>query len=323
MNNRNWNRSLLIASLMAVAISGISLGVEWNNAQTITLQFSALALALVLAAAITSYVLRILRFHLLLSASGIPVSLRGTALAQGIGFALSITPGSIGEVFKLYLIRQRAGTALMRAAPALLLDRALEGAGFLVLALVSTAALPAFHVPLPNLLPLLAGLSIVLLLGTGLYRSPRLRVMLKGFLARSRLAQRFLPQATATWRELRATLTTRRLASGLILTALARIADGLVLLFAAQMMGIPLALPIAIFVIAASGLAGGVSLLPGGTGATEATMAGLLMLVGASFATALAIAILARFCTLWLWVGLGLGEAFTFQLAPVRAGQMP
>jgi hypothetical protein len=43
------------------------------------------------------------------------------------------------------------------------------------------------------------------------------------------------------------------------------------------------------------------------------------MTLGATFAAALAIALLARFFTLWLWVGLGLGEALTFQFAPVTA----
>ncbi len=77
-----------------------------------------------------------------------------------------------------------------------------------------------------------------------------------------------------------------------------------------------LALPVAIFVIAMSGFAGGVSLLPGGAGAAETTMAGLLMLSGAPLAAALAITFLARISTLWLWVGVGLGIAFLLQFTP-------
>ena len=319
MNSRNRNRSLLIASLFAAVISAISIWAEWNSAQTLTLRLSAVALVLVLSAAAASYVLRILRFYLLLSGSGVPVSLPTTALAQGVGFALSVTPGLVGEVFKLQFIRERAGMPLLRVAPALLLDRALEGIGFLVLVLLSAAALPSVPTQIFYALPLLVGSFFVLLLALRLGRLPCIEGTIRGFLSRFPWAQRLLPQLGATWHDFRSMITPRRLASGLALTALARLADGLVLLLAAQMLGVPLALPFAIFVIAASGLAGGVSFLPGGTGAAEAAMAGLLIVVGTSFATALAIALLARFCTLWLWVGLGLGEAFTYQLAPARA----
>ncbi|MGE5140641.1 MAG: lysylphosphatidylglycerol synthase domain-containing protein, partial [Rudaea sp.] len=131
MKSTSWNRSLLIASLFTVAVSAVSVWVEWNSAQEVALRFSVTALALILMAAASSYLLRILRFYLLLSVSGVPVSFPGAALAQGVGFALSVTPGSIGDVFKLELIKERAGTTLLRAAPALILDRVLEGSGFL------------------------------------------------------------------------------------------------------------------------------------------------------------------------------------------------
>ncbi|MGE5141675.1 MAG: lysylphosphatidylglycerol synthase domain-containing protein, partial [Rudaea sp.] len=179
--------------------------------------------------------------------------------------------------------------------------------------------LPAIHVQIPNTLVILAVLVPVVLIAARLGRQPRFAAAFRGLAARLPFAHRLVPQVRTLTSDLRTAATPRRLASGLALTALARLADGLVLLFAAQMMGVPLALPIAIFVVAASGLAGGVSLLPGGAGATEAAMAALLVAVGASFATALSIALLARFCTLWLWVGLGLGEAFTYQLQPVQA----
>ena len=201
----------------------------------------------------------------------------------------------------------------------MLLDRTLEGAGFIVLILLAGLALPVLHTSLPSTL-LLAALALLSagLIVRGLRGRTAVRKM-RTLISRWPRLGHLVTQAEGTVSDLRSTATPRRLALGFFLTALARLADGLVLLFAAEMMGVPLALPVAIFVVAAGGFAGGLSLLPGGTGATEAAMAGLLMTLGATFAAALAITLLARFFTLWLWVGLGLGEALTFQFAPVTA----
>ncbi len=318
MSQRIWSRSLLVTSLIAITISALSIGWEWNTSGQLTTSLSAAAIALVLGAACLSYTLRILRFHLLLSQSGIPISLGNTALAQGVGFALSVTPGSVGEVFKLELIKERARTPLLRAAPVLLLDRMMEGAGFLVLALALPLALPTLQEHVPNLDFLVISFGLVLLLV--LLRNPLARLVKRASagLTRFALVRRLRPYSQNLWQGLVSSLAPRQIVTGLGLTALARVSDGLVLFFAAQMLGVALALPLAIFVLALSGFAGGISLLPGGAGAVETTMVGLLVLAGASFPTALAITLLARLSTLWLWVGLGLALALILQLAPKR-----
>jgi glycosyltransferase 2 family protein len=315
MDQRTWNRSLLAASLIAATISGISVWLEWNNSEQSTLRLSLLALALVVSAAGVSYSLRIIRFYLLLSQSGVPISLPSAAMAQAVGFALSVTPGSVGEVFKLHLVQSRSGTSMLQSAPALLLDRAMEGAGFLVLVLLSAAAMPSLRarVPEPPLLAISLGLPLGLIL---LWRHlGQIAVFGQALLNKFSVGRRLLPSLEKMLLGVGSSISLRKVTAGLALTCLARLTDGLVLLLAAQMLGVTLALPIAVFVIALSGFAGGVSLLPAGAGAAEATMASLLMFAGAPLASALAITLLARTSTLWLWVGLGLGMAFILQIS--------
>jgi uncharacterized protein (TIRG00374 family) len=315
MTRQTWNRSLLVASVIAAAISGLSVWVEWNSSERSVLKLSLLAVALVSSAACVSYSLRIVRFYVLLSQSGIPISLPNTALAQAVGFALSVTPGSVGELFKMRLIQERSGTSLLQSAPALLLDRAMEGTGFLALAIVSAAALPWLQNRIPGA-ALFAGGLIVFLSGVVLIlrRSAHLAQVGSAVLTKFPAEWRLLPSLRNVWRGVQSGITPRKVAAGLMLTGLARVADGLVLLLVAQMLGVTLALPVAIFVIALSGFAGGLSLLPAGAGAAETTMASLLVFSGAPLASALAITLLARMSTLWLWVGLGLGMAFILQL---------
>lgn len=310
MSQRTWNRSLLGASLIAANIAGFSVWLEWNESAELTLKLSLLALAMVLGAAGFGYLLRILRFYFLLSRGGVPISLPGTAFAQAVGSALSVTPGSVGQVFELHLVQTRSGTSFLQTAPLLLVDQAMEWAGLLLLALISAVLIPSLQnrIPAPTLLAASFALLLCIIL---IWRGRRMIARAVTFaLNRYSAGQRALPSLAKLWSGMESGVTPRRLGTALALTCLARIADGLVLLLAAQMLGVSIALPFAMIVIALSGFAGGLSLLPGGAGAAETTMAGLLVFTGAPFASALAITLLTRISTLWLWVGLGLSAAF-------------
>ena len=128
-----------------------------------------------------------------------------------------------------------------------------------------------------------------------------------------------VPHLQNLWRGLESSFTLSQVAGGMALSTVARFCDGLVILFAAHMLGVELPLAAAVFVLAVSGLAGGISFLPAGTGAVETTMIGLLTIwLGVTLPNALAITLLSRLSTLWLWVALGLGVAFVLRLTSAR-----
>ena len=317
MSQKIWNQTLF---LTAIAVSGISATSVWlacHNSPDLAQRISLIALAPILSAAIISYSLRILRFHYFLTRSGVAIPLRGTAVVQVIGFALSVTPGHLGELFKLNLIRVRTGISEIQTAPLLLLDRLTEGGGFLILALAATLALPGLRAQIPTSDFLLAGLALIAVFAMA-------RRVLKGTVPTNvpsrtpgSIWKRFLPYLQNLWRGLEQSFTLRQIAGGLVLSSIARFADGLVVLFAAHMLGVELALPTAVLVLAISGLAGGISFLPAGTGAVETTMVGLLALSGATVPNALTITLLSRLFSLWMWVGLGLTVVFASRLAPI------
>ncbi len=318
MSERVWDRSLLVTASTVAIASSISIGLAWQTSSHLAAHFSVGAAAPVVVAATVSYALRMLRFRYFLSRSGVALSLRGTMVVQAVGFALSVTPGHVGEVFKLHLIRERAGTPVVQTAPLLLLDRLTEGGGFAILAAASGLLLSTLPTPTP--VPGLTLLGLALIFVFALTRR-----RWAGFLRadaswrQSRLGERLAPHLQNLARGLDVSFTPAQILGGLALSAVARFADGLVVLFAAQMVDVQLAIPTAVFVLAVSGLAGGVSFLPAGTGAVETTMTGLLVLFGTPWTDALAITLLARLGTLWLWVALGLALAFVLKLRPLPA----
>jgi uncharacterized protein (TIRG00374 family) len=319
MNERVWDRTLLLTAVAVAIISAVSVWLAWQTSADLAQRISIAAVAPILSAALVSYSLRILRFHYFLTRSGVALSFRETAVVQAVGFALSVTPGHIGEVFKLHLIRERVGTPLMQTAPLLVLDRFTEGGGFMILALASALLMPALRAEIPTPSLLLLGLGAIVafaLVRYGLgHKGARDRLHLPHLPA----VRQILPHLKNLWRGLESSFTVSQIIGGLALSTVARFADGLVVLFAARMLGIDLPLAAAVFVLAVSGLAGGISFLPAGTGAVETTMVGLLtLLLGVTLPNALAITLLSRLSTLWLWVALGLGVAFFRRFTSAR-----
>ncbi len=319
MNHQIWNRSMLVTAIGVGIVSAVSVGLAWRSSSSLAQPIVFAALAPIICAALFSYSLRIVRFYYFLLQSKIPISFRDTALVQMVGFAFSVTPGRVGEVFKLHLIRERVGTPVIQTAPLLLLDRLTEAGGFLTLALAATLALPNLRSQLPSSSLLLLALALVCAFAAARRWLGRMSIVRNPRVARLIGSIPWLGHIRNLWRGMNQSLTLTQVLGGLALSTVARFWDGVVILFAARMIGMQLTLPAAVFVLAVSGLVGGISFLPAGIGAVETTMTGLLLLLGADLPSAVAITLVARLSTLWLWVALGIGMTFALHLSRVRS----
>lgn len=312
MTERIWDRALLFTAFAVAIISSVSIWLSWRES-TDSVGFTWLAFAPALGAAFVSYSLRTLRFYYFLNRGDINISLRDATVANAVGFALAITPGRVGEIFKLHVIRERAGAPIARTAPLMLLDRLTEGGGLAIIAIASALVLPAFPTEMRS--ALLAVPVLVAMIAAALTRNYWSRVFISNrWLRESRFGKYLTPHADNLWLGLRAGFTLKQIVRGVALTAVARFADGLVVLMTAQMLGVRLSVPEAVFVLSVSGLAGGLSMLPVGVGAVETAMTGLLAIMGVPLSTAITISLLTRLATLWIWVAIGLVLAVWLRL---------
>jgi uncharacterized protein (TIRG00374 family) len=78
-------------------------------------------------------------------------------------------------------------------------------------------------------------------------------------------------------------------------------------------LGVEISLVKAVFIYAFSTLAGALSMLPGGIGATEGSMTSLLLLIQIPKALATTATIIIRVCTVWFAVLLGYGFVKLYQ----------
>lgn len=248
---------------------------------------------------LVNYACRAARWHLYSRALDLGIAPRLSALVYVAGFAFTTTPGRIGEMVRLWLMRRIGGVTVDRSLPVMVADRVSDLAAVGLLLLAGLALVTA-NPTLIALASVAASLGLVLVLwprvapgGVGiayrlLGRWPRLFVRLRR-------------AAAATARLFRPALALPALGLG-VAGWLAECAAFALLLTA---LGADIGLLAAALVFTAGMLAGALTFVPGGLGGTEATMLALLALLGVPLPVALSATLIIRVTTLWFAVGLG------------------
>ena len=304
-----WQR-LLAVSVVAVAVfAGFSIYADVDALGDRLSQFAPHAVVLALLLALGNYVIRFIRWELYLRAVGARAPLGTSALVFLSGFAMSVTPGKLGELVKAVLLREAAGTEATRVAPVVIAERATDLLALVLLALVGAAAY-GVAVPLA-----LAG-GAVTLAGIGVLGSKRASLALIDLIARVPRAGRLAPKLRDAYQHLGPLVRLRALAWGTGFGVAAWLCECLG--FAIIVAGFPGAhvpLGLATLIYAVTTVAGALSFLPGGLLVTEGSMTLLLVASarGLDRPAAVAATILTRLCTLWFAVVLGLVALFVLR----------
>jgi uncharacterized membrane protein YbhN (UPF0104 family) len=304
LKDRSIRTVVTLIAAMATALLGIGLYLSWKMGRDIAWSSSVLpALPLLLAFGCGSYGSRFLRWHLLVRRLAPHLPLSASLRIYMAGFAMGLTPGRVGEFLKFSLLRDATGVAELESFSIFPLERATEAAAFVGLAIVGAlfGHLQLHRIGLGSLitiavLPGVAGLGLLLRL---VYRRRR-----------GSLATQATTRLEGALRGLLTVAGLRALLPALCCAALARCFDAALFYSAARAVGLTLSLPGAAMAWGLAGLVGGLSLLPAGVGAVEASLVTTVIGLGGDSAAALAAALLARIMTLWLWIPPGLWLAF-------------
>ncbi|WP_267633630.1 lysylphosphatidylglycerol synthase transmembrane domain-containing protein [Frigidibacter sp. RF13] len=299
---------LLVAGLLillTIGLLGVSRGTDWAEIGRVAARLTLDNIALLLALSLLNYFLRAVRWQVFSRALRLQVPARTGLLHYFGGFAMSVTPGKIGELVRLRWLARAANAPVERAAPAALGDRAFDLAA---MALLLSTALP-FAIRIPG-----APAIALLALGSAAAAThPRLLATLVGLAYR--LSGRRFPRLTARLRRAALSLGAFGAPSVLIGALCLGLAGWLAEIWAFHLLlgwlgaEVGFATALAIFVF--STLAGGLTGAPGGLGGAEAAMVALITVAGVPLPAAIAATALIRFTTLWFAVLLGL-MAFPF-----------
>ena len=253
-----------------------------------------------------NYVLRWLRWNYYLRVLGVHgIEWSASALVFLSGFAMGLTPGKSGELTKSYWLRELVGperAPLARTAPIVFAERLVDGIAMLLLA---TSGLISFRFGVVALLGVAAAAVAAV---AAVQARPLVHWGLHALERRSRTkrAAGVMEMAYDSAREL---LTWPRLALAVGVGILSWGGECLALYVILLGLGAAPSSELvnqSTFALAAGSLVGSASLLPGGIGAAEGTVAAVLDLVaGQPRDVAAAATLLIRACTLWFGVALG------------------
>lgn len=258
--------------------------------------------------ATANYALRFVRWQYYLARLEVPLGPPGgvpTADSARIfvaGFVMSVTPGKVGEVFKSVLLQSSHGVPLARTAPIVVAERLTD---LLALVLLTAVASLAFE---GGGAIALAGALFVAVVWVACAWHPlgELALRIAGKLPVLGRLEARLREAYDALHEL------VRPAPLAVASLLALVSWGLecvsLLVIALGFEGVALSLLEATFAYGGPTIVGALVLLPGGLGATEAGMTGVLEafdVPGMTTSVATAITMLVRLATLWWAVILG------------------
>lgn len=311
------SRAILLSVTIAIAIYVIAIvviGYDEISASFGQVRMSTWAAALGLS--LGSYLIRYVRWRWLLERQGAATPFwPGLAIYLG-GFALTTTPGKIGETIRLWQLRQAYRVPITTSAPTFLFEQVMDVFAVAILATLAVASvLPDIDARLWLGFVVVSAALMPFVLG----RSEKLFQALLGALARSRFKQfdDIEISGDLILSSLKALTTPVRLGGALLLGVAAWAAPGFGLFLILQDLGVALGAQAAIGFFMLSLLAGILSFISGGLGATEAALSVLLVGAGVDPAVALAAALVSRVSTLWFAVGLG--ACMTFVTAGVMS----
>lgn len=289
-----------VFALMVAGLGALAAATGWDDTWEAIARITGAQLALLLILSLVNYLARGLRWHVFARRLGL-----GTGLLQNLrhfmgGFALSATPGRVGELVRMRWIARETGWSFERSAPLVLIDR---GADLVAMALILGAAIGLAAGGITGAVPLVITALLTAYIAThpqllrGLADlTYRLTGRLARLLVRVRRAARSLAAFRGPW--------TLALATALGLVGWLAEGYALHLLLVWLGAGIDPWMAIAIFIFAT--LVGGLTGAPGGVGGAEAVMIALLTLEGVPLTAAIPATLVIRLTTLWFAIVIGL-----------------
>jgi len=261
-----------------------------------------------------NYALRFAKWHLYLQWLEIGRLQLRTSLGIFLaGLSMAITPGKLGEFLKSYLLRRATATPIAVSAPIVVAERVTDGIAMLGLASLGL-------VSVRNGWQILAVLAVLALAGILILQSRSLMFRIFTRLEHVPLIYRRMKALHVLYENTYLLFRPGKLSIAVGIGMVSWFGECAAFFLILVGLGFDPTLKLLIistFIMATASLLGAVSMLPGGLGAAEAGVAGLLLLIirdpRMTSDLAAAATLLVRFATLWLGVLVGTGALLVIE----------
>ncbi|HDR53338.1 MAG TPA: flippase-like domain-containing protein [archaeon] len=226
------------------------------------------------------YFFRGLRWKILLNSQGMKIGMWQAVKTYVAGLAFIVTPGKMGEVVKAELMKDKFGFRRKGVAFLVVIERIMDVLGLGLIGLVGAAGVATGY--LKHMFLVVAGLA-----GVGIVA--------------------YLFRRKIKWfeSELEKIGDVKLIVVGLVLSVFAWGFEVCELLIVSHLMGFPLGVFQTMFIFTAALILGNLLMTPGGVGAAEAGMVGLLIGYGMDKSSASLATLTVRLTTFWFGFMLG------------------
>lgn len=274
---------------------------------------SLVVVATMLLLSLINYFTRAYRWHIFSDHLQVKVPLKLTILYYFAGFAMTTTPGKLGEAMRLWFLERCHNYDYARVGPLFVGDRLSDMNAMLVLILIGLTAFSDYI-----WLSVVAAIAVIAL--TILFLKPTLLIAFVGTLYKwsGKRWTRVFAKIRRTLRFTASIFTWNIFGGTLLLAALGWLAECGALYLILINLGAEITFLHAIFIFSFSMVVGALSMLPGGLGGVEATMLALLVAIGVDMEVAVVATAVIRLTTLWFAVAIGF-LMLPFAMQKVRA----
>ncbi len=295
----------------AIVYLGLSIYANFGQLMTAFGKFNWVVFPLVLLFSSCNYIMRFIKWDYYTKVLGIKIEKKMSLLIFLSSFIMSITPGKVGEVFKSYLLKEYNGTAISRSAPIVLAERITD---FLSLILLCGVGVVMFGYD--SRLIIIIGVFFVILVG--LLSSKTVSHKIIGFFEKFAFISKISQKIYLAYDSIYLMVRIKELIITIIFSIFAWFFECLGLYFVINSFGIENTVHVDIFVstfiYGFATIAGAVTMLPGGLGATDASIAFMLVsLKKVAESTAVAATLIIRIATLWFAVLVGIAAILIYR----------
>jgi uncharacterized protein (TIRG00374 family) len=318
-------KSKIVLGLLlgAVVIVGLALMADLPKVASAVRGFEWNWFPLILGLTSFNYLLRFFKWHYYLRQVGLDnIGWRDSLKVFLGGFATTVTPGKVGEAFKSLWLKNLTGAGIARTLPVVAAERLSDALACALLASVGVFAYPNYWPAFAAILAVMLGAIVVIQIRP-------LSLWLLGIAERLSLVSRFAHSLHEFYESSFELLRLKNLVVAVGLGTISWAGEGAAFWLVLNGLGVEATATLlfqAIFILAFSVIIGGASTLPGGLGAAEVSLAGMLaLIVGLPRELAASASLLIRLCTLWFGVTLGflMLALFRRQLFQDRQPQAP
>jgi len=294
---------LLSAVFGALIFLGISLYADFDKLLGALGKFNWFYFPLILGLSFLNYVARFYKWEYYLKILKIKVAPLLSFKIFLSAFVMSVTPGKMGEVLKSYLLKEETGTPVAKSAPIIIAERITDFISIIIICIMGAYVFDYGRA-------IIIGVGIFFIAVTLILSFQKLSLAIINSLERIKFISKYVHRIHIAYESIYQLVKIKPLVIAVGMSIVAWGFECLGFYYVLQIFSstsnIETSLLTASFIYCFSTLVGAIAMLPGGLGATEATLTGLLIILKIPKDVSAASTIIIRVATLWFAVVVGI-----------------